>query len=98
MSRHTRAVVSGEPPEPGQTDGGLPPASPEEGGGTSERGGVPSEIGDVSFPVSVRGYDRRAVDAYVNRAQHLVAELELTRSPEAAVKHALEQVGEQTKG
>jgi len=90
-------MVSGEPLEPGQTGGGLA-ASPEEGGDSTERRSVPSEIGDVSFPVSVRGYDRKAVDAYVHRAQDLVAELELTRSPEAAVKHALERVGEQTKG
>jgi DivIVA domain-containing protein len=91
-------VVSGEPPEPAQTDSGGPPASPEGGGDSTERRSVPREIGDVSFPVSVRGYDRGAVDAYVSRVQKLVAELEVTRSPEAAVKQALEQVGEQTKG
>jgi len=91
-------VVSGEPPEPAQADSGLPSASPEEGGDSTERRGVPREIGDVSFAVSVRGYDRGAVDAYVSRVQNLVAELEVTRSPEAAVKQALEQVGEQTKG
>jgi DivIVA domain-containing protein len=95
ISSHTQAVVSGEPSEPGQT--GSPAVSPEEDGDSTERGNVPSEIGDVSFPVSVRGYDRRAVDAYVDRVQRLVAELELTRSPETAVKHALERVGEQTK-
>jgi DivIVA domain-containing protein len=91
-------VVSGEPPEPAQTDSGGPPASPEEGGDSTERRSVPREIGDVSFPVSVRGYDRGAVDAFVSRVQNLVAELEVTRSPEAAVKQALERVGEQTKG
>jgi DivIVA domain-containing protein len=90
-------VVSGEPVEPGQTGAG-PAASPEEGGDASERRSVPSEIGDVSFALSLRGYDRGAVDAYVNRVQDLVAKLELTRAPEAAVKHALERVGEQTKG
>lgn len=90
-------MVSGEPPEPAQTDSGVPSASPEEGGDAAERRSVPREIDDVSFPVSVRGYDRGAVDAYVSRVRHLVAELEVTRSPEAAVKHALEQVGEQTK-
>ena len=91
-------MVSGEPPEPAQTDSGGRPASPEEGGDSTERRSVPREIGDVSFAVSVRGYDRGAVDAYVSRVQHLFAELEVTRSPEAAVKQALEQVGEQTKG
>jgi DivIVA domain-containing protein len=65
---------------------------------TAERRDTAREIGDVSFPLSVRGYDRGAVDAYVSRVEQLVAELELTRSPEAAVTHALEQVGEQTKG
>src|SRR6266540_2437189 len=89
-------MASGKPLE-GQIGGGLA-AAPEEAGDSMERPGVPSEIADVSFPLSVRGYDRRAVDAYVNRVQELVGELELTRSPEAAVKHALEQVGEQTKG
>jgi DivIVA domain-containing protein len=91
-------VVSGEPPEPAQTDSGGTLASPEEGGDSTERHSVSREIGDVSFPVSVRGYDRAAVDAFVSRVQNLVAELEATRSPEAAVKQALEQVGEQTKG
>ena len=91
-------MVSGEPLDPGQADSGGSPASPEEGGDSTERRGVPREIGDVSFAVSVRGYDRGAVDAYVSRVQHLVAELEVTRSPEAAVKQALERVGEQTKG
>jgi DivIVA domain-containing protein len=91
-------VVSGEPLDPGQTDSGGSPAPPEEGGDSTERRGVPREIGDVSFALSVRGYDRAAVDAYVSRVQHLVAELEVNRSPEAAVKQALERVGEQTKG
>jgi DivIVA domain-containing protein len=90
-------VVSGEPLGPGQSESDESSASPE-GDGPSERRSVPKEITEVSFPVSVRGYDRGAVDAYVSRVQQLVAELELTRSPEAVVKHALEQVGEQTKG
>jgi DivIVA domain-containing protein len=90
-------VVSGEPLDPDQPESDEPPASPE-GGGPSERRNGPREIAEVSFPVSLRGYDRDAVDAYVSRVKQLVAELELTRSPEAAVKNALEQVGEQTKG
>ena len=71
--------------------------SPEESGEATARLAAPSEIADVSFPVSVRGYDRGAVDAFVSRVQLLIAELEVTRSPEAAVKQALGQVGEQTK-
>lgn len=89
-------MASGEALDPGQSEGEEPPASPE-GGGPSERRSVPTEIAEVSFPASLRGYDREAVDSYVSRVQQLVAELELTRSPEAAVKHALAQAGEQTK-
>ena len=63
-----------------------------------ERRRVPAALRNVSFPVSVRGYDRRAVDIYVARVNRLIAELEATRSPEAAVRHALEQAGEQTSG
>ncbi len=57
---------------------------------------VPADIRNVSFPVSVRGYDRRAVDAYVTRVNRVIAELEVSRSPQAAVRNALDRVGEQT--
>ena len=54
------------------------------------------DIRNVSFPGAVRGYDRSAVDAYVKRVNRVIAELEMRSSPRAAVRHALEQVGEQT--
>lgn len=59
---------------------------------------VPKDVRNVSFPGSVRGYDRSAVDAYVKRVNRVIAELEVRSSPRAAVRHALEQVGEQTSG
>ena len=52
----------------------------------------------ADFPVALRGYDRLAVDAYVQQTSQLVAELQATRSPEAAVRKALERVGEQISG
>src|SRR5579864_7423244 len=52
----------------------------------------------ADFPVALRGYDRIAVDAYVQQTSQLVAELQATRSPEAAVRKALERVGEQISG
>jgi vacuolar-type H+-ATPase subunit H len=58
---------------------------------------VPS-VADVDFPIALRGYDRLAVDAYVKRTSQLVAELQATRSPEAAVRRALERVGEEVSG
>jgi DivIVA domain-containing protein len=57
---------------------------------------VPADIRNVSFPVSVRGYDRDAVEAYVKRVNRVIAELEVSRSPQAAVRHALDRVGKQT--
>src|SRR6478736_4719291 len=59
---------------------------------------VPEDIRDVSFATAVRGYDRREVDAYVERVNRIIAELEVSRSPQSAVKHALDRVGEQTSG
>lgn len=62
------------------------------------RSEVPAELRDVSFPNAVRGYDRRAVDSYVERVNQVIAELEVSRSPQAAVRHALDRVGQQTSG
>jgi DivIVA domain-containing protein len=73
----------------------IPPA----GGGLGDVGDpVPQDIRDPSFPASVRGYDRRAVDTYVERVNRLIAELQVSGSPRAAVRHALDRVGEQTSG
>jgi DivIVA domain-containing protein len=55
-------------------------------------------VADVDFPLVLRGYDRDAVDAYVERTSQLVAELQTTRSPEAAIRRALERVGEEVSG
>ena len=51
---------------------------------------VPQDILDVSFPVSLRGYERQAVDAYVKRVNRVIAELKVSASPPAAVRHALD--------
>jgi DivIVA domain-containing protein len=59
---------------------------------------VPADVRNVSFPVSVRGYERKAVDAYIHRVNRVIAELEVSRSPQAAVRHAVDRVSEQTKG
>jgi len=59
---------------------------------------APGEIGDATFPIAVRGYDRHAVDAYVARVSRVIAQLELRSSPQAAVMHAVDQVSEQLGG
>jgi DivIVA domain-containing protein len=63
---------------------------------------VPDEeiagVRDVSFPIVMRGYERAAVDAYVTRVNRIIAELQVSRSPQSAIRHALDQVGEETRG
>jgi DivIVA protein len=58
----------------------------------------PLSLVDADFALALRGYDRVAVDEYVRQTRRLVAELQATRSPEAAVRRALERVGEQISG
>jgi DivIVA domain-containing protein len=41
---------------------------------------VPAEIRDGSFTVAVRGYERRAVDTYIERVNRVIADLEVERS------------------
>jgi DivIVA domain-containing protein len=52
---------------------------------------------EAEFPIALRGYDRTAVDAYVQRANRVIAELRASSSPQAAVRYALEQVSEETR-
>jgi DivIVA domain-containing protein len=59
---------------------------------------VPEDILNTRFPSSVRGYDRHAVDAYQKRVNRAMAELKVSASPQAAVRHALEQAGQQVHG
>lgn len=89
MGEDERKAASAQP-EPSA----APPE--EESSYLAVRNHVPSEIRNVSFPVSMRGYDRPAVDAYIKRVNRVIAELEVSRSPQAAVKNALDRVGEQT--
>ena len=57
-----------------------------------------AQVRDAAFPLALRGYDREAVDAYVKRVNRLITDLEASRSPEAAIRRALDQVGEETSG
>ncbi len=54
------------------------------------------EIADRSFPVVMRGYDRAAVDAFVQEVADLVSDLESRQSQESVVQRALAEVGEET--
>src|SRR5829696_8969327 len=56
-----------------------------------------AELLAADFPVALRGYDRAAVDHYHQRVSRVIAELQAGRSPQSAVRYALEQVSEQTR-
>ena len=56
------------------------------------------EIRERTFPIAMRGYDRDAVDAFVQEVLGIVAELEARQSDESAVQRKLEEVGEETAG
>jgi DivIVA domain-containing protein len=57
-----------------------------------------ASVRDVIFPIALRGYDREAVDAYVEDVNRIIAELQVGRSPQSAIRHALDQVSEETRG
>ena len=82
-----------QPAQPEDTPSAIEPAPDEL---ETLRDHVPADIRNVQFPVSVRGYDRDAVEAYVKRVNRVIGELEISRSPRAAVRHALDRVGKQT--
>jgi DivIVA domain-containing protein len=56
-------------------------------------------IRETTFPVvAMRGYDRRAVDDFLEWVVNVVTELEGRQSREAVVQRALDEVGEETAG
>jgi len=56
----------------------------------------PHTVAGTDFPLGVRGYDRAAVDAYLEEVQELVDDLRASSSPQHAVRRALDEVGEET--
>jgi DivIVA domain-containing protein len=64
------------------------------------RRGTPATelLREVSFPMAVRGYDRRAVDEFVEELRTFVADLEAHQTREGVVQKALDELGEETAG
>lgn len=85
-------------PSTSQAENPPPDREQEQQGFGDLRHYVPPDLLNVSFPIAVRGYNRESVDAYVKRANRVIAELKVSASPRAAVTHALEQTEEQVSG
>jgi cell division septum initiation protein DivIVA len=64
------------------------------------RRGTPASelLREASFPLAVRGYDRRAVDEFVEELRTVVADLEAHQTREGVVQKALDELGEETAG
>jgi cell division initiation protein len=56
------------------------------------------EISNRTFPVAMRGYDRAAVDAFLQEVVQIITELEGRQSQESVVQRAIAEVGEETAG
>jgi DivIVA domain-containing protein len=91
-AEYTACMASDEPAGPKVTD--RPRAVRHQAPG----GRAAATARDVDFPLAIRGYDRAAVDRYVEEVNRMIAELEISASPQSAVRHALEQVSEETSG
>jgi DivIVA protein len=59
---------------------------------------TPDWLTEVTFPLAVRGYDRRVVDEFVEEVRALVADLESRQTREGVVQKALDELGEETAG
>ena len=55
-------------------------------------------IANRDFPMAVRGYDRHAVDEFVQEVLEIVTDLEGRQTRESVVQRALDEIGEETAG
>jgi DivIVA domain-containing protein len=82
--------------EPGRDeDCPAPQSRPRRRINTAETGRLLDDARRIEFPTALRGYERGAVDRYVQRVNQLIAELEISASPEAAVRRALAEASEE---
>ena len=91
-------MAAGHSPKVDQKAASRPPEKDRERAFRELRHYVPAEILDVSFPIAVRGYERHAVDDHIKRVNRAIAELKVSASPPAAVRHALDVAGEKVEG
>jgi DivIVA domain-containing protein len=65
---------------------------------TRFRRSATDRLANREFPLAVRGYDRHAVDEFVQEVIQLVSELEGRQTRESVVQRALDEIGEETAG
>jgi DivIVA domain-containing protein len=65
---------------------------------TRFRRSATDRLANREFPLAVRGYDRHAVDEFMQEVLQLVSELEGRQTRESVVQRALDEIGEETAG
>jgi DivIVA domain-containing protein len=65
---------------------------------TRFRRSATERLANREFPLAVRGYDRHAVDEFMQEVLQLVSELEGRQTRESVVQRALDEIGEETAG
>ena len=60
--------------------------------------GRADDVANRTFPVVMRGYDRAAVDAFLQEVVQIIGDLETRQSQESVVQKAIAEVGEETAG
>ena len=56
------------------------------------------EIANRTFPVAMRGYDRAAVDTFLQEVVGIITDLESRQTQDTVVQRAIAEVGEETAG
>ena len=56
------------------------------------------EISNRTFPVAMRGYDRAAVDTFLQEVVQIITELESRQTQDTVVQRGIAEVGEETAG
>lgn len=56
------------------------------------------DLANRTFPVAMRGYDRAAVDAFLQEVVQIITDLESRQTQDTVVQRAIAEVGEETAG
>jgi len=94
---HAPAEVDGPPHAPSTPKEERARRGPGRAISAADRDRLLKDARTMEFPIGVRGYQRSAVDRYVERVNRLITELEMYSSPESAVRHALDEVSDETR-
>jgi len=86
----TDGLPQDEQSQPARAQPPTPPAR------RPRKGSAVDEVREITFPVVLRGYDRHAVETWREQVAELIERLENAAPRDAAVRRALDEVGQET--